>query len=101
MIEYRFEKEKEIALHYANEFDSPDIVNILHKGKVASSEEATSLTKFYWKMVDALVEDSKNSAEICGEANLQEWSEYLMGTFRSYLKANGYSAEWDKASDSE
>ncbi|WP_444930925.1 hypothetical protein ACJJIF_03845 [Microbulbifer sp. SSSA002] len=99
MIKYRFEKEKEIALHYANLFSNEEIVNILKKGEVANSEEAANLAKFFWKMVDALVQDSKNSNQVCGEVHLEEWSELLMGSFRSYLKANGYDTEWESASD--
>ncbi|MBB3059268.1 hypothetical protein [Microbulbifer rhizosphaerae] len=99
MINYRFEKEKEISLHYAHKLGNIEAVNILVKGEASNSEEAVILAKFFWLMVDSLIEDSKNSIEVCGEVNLEEWSECLFNSFRAYFKSSGFSSEWDSESD--
>lgn len=99
MINYRFEKEKEIAIHYANKIGSVELVNILSKGKASNSEEAKMLANFFWLMVNALIEDSENSKEVCGEVNLEEWSECLFNSFRAYFKSSGFGSEWDSESD--
>ena len=99
MIEYRYEKERDISLYYAEKLENYTAKNILEKGEVTSTDEATVLAKFFWEMVDALIADSKASKTICGENNLEEWSEYILGSFRAYLNSNGYSQEWDSASE--
>lgn len=100
MITYRYEKEKEIAKYYAVKLSDEKSVSILDNGFVSSSEDALHLSTFFWRVVDELVSESEKGNEVCGEANLEEWSELIMGSFRAYLRNSGYEKEWDKASDS-
>ncbi|GLS26757.1 hypothetical protein GCM10007877_24760 [Marinibactrum halimedae] len=99
MINFKYPKEKEISLHYANAFSDLLVEKILNGTDVSNSDEALHLSKFYWEMVDALVEDASKNNLICGELNLQEWSELIFNSFRSYIRNAGFSTEWDKASD--
>ena len=46
-----------------------------------------------------MIKLSKSNVEVCGETNLEEWSEYLMASLRSYLRGNGYIKERDDASE--
>ncbi|MFP6843645.1 MAG: hypothetical protein VB958_00380 [Thalassolituus sp.] len=100
MIEFKYEKEKQIALYIANSLADQKALSILECGTVKNSDEALHLAQFYWRAVDELIKLSDSKIEICNESNLQEWSEHLFNTFRSYLKRSGYSAEWAQASES-
>ncbi len=101
MISYRYDKEHDILLYYAKQLSEDKISCIIEKGRVDSSEEAYSLAKFFWQMVDLLVEDADQGKKVCGEENLQEWSELILNSLRAYLRGNGYGEEWDRASDDE
>lgn len=100
MIYFRYEKEKQIATFIADRLSDRKALSIIESGCVKNSDEALYLAKFYWRAVDEMVRLSDAHIEVCGESNLQEWSELLFNSFRSYLKSNGYSAEWESASES-
>ena len=99
MISYRYEKEKEIAMYLAEKMADADALSILKSGEVSNPSQARHLAEFYWRAVDELVSLSRSNIQVCGESSLEEWSELLFSSFRSYLKASGYSKEWDEASD--
>lgn len=99
MITYRYEQEKAILEHYAAEFSDEKMLKILASGNVSGSSEALHLSEFFWKVVDSLVSDAEHGKSVCGENNLEEWSELIMASLRSYLRNNGYEKEWDEASD--
>lgn len=99
MISYRYEKEREIAIFLAKQMSDSETLSILESGNVSNSDQALRLAEFYWRSVDELIKLSRSNVQVCGESNLEEWSELLFSSFRSYLKNNGYSKEWDEASD--
>ena len=96
MIEYKFPEEKDFILHYAKKLNQPLIVQIIKSGHVSSSQEASALSKFFWQMVDAIVEDKKSSAVVAGQTDLETWNEYVFESIRAYLRNNGYEKEWDE-----
>lgn len=95
MIEYKFPEEKDFILHYAKKLNQPLIEKIINSGGVSSSHEANALSRFFWEMVDAIVEDKKSSAVIAGQTDLEAWNEYVFESIRAYLRNNGYAKEWD------
>ncbi|PUA29017.1 MAG: hypothetical protein B0W54_10630 [Cellvibrio sp. 79] len=95
MIQFSHEKEKEILLHYAKKLNKPLIEQIINSGHVSSSQEASALSKFFWEMVDAIVEDKKSSAVVEGQTDLEAWNEYVFESIRAHLRNNGYTKEWD------
>ena len=99
MISYKYEKEKEIALYLAKKLSDNEALLILNRGQVNDEDQALHLAKFYWMAVDELVKQSQLGVKVCNENNLEEWSELLMASFRAYLRSNGYSEQWDYASD--
>lgn len=99
MISYRYEKEREIAIYLAEKMSDSETLSILMSGAVSNSDQARHLAEFYWRAVDELIKLSRTNNQVCGESNLEEWSELLFSSFRSYLKSNGYSKEWDETSD--
>lgn len=95
MISYRFPEEKEIILHYAKLLKDSITENIINKGEVSNSDEATHLAKFFWLMVDQSVEDIEQGKDAVGHFDLEAWNEYIFETISAYLENNGYSSEWD------
>ena len=94
------EKAKLVALHYANQFNDTDIVELLENQRaVENREEAIKLAEFYWKMLDAFAGDQENSIEVLGEIGLQYWMERLLNIISGYLVNLGYEKEWEKVCD--
>lgn len=93
-------KAKLIALYYADKLMSPNLLEILSaKRNVADREEAIVLAKFYWKMLDASVQDEVNHVEVLGEVGLQFWMERLLNIVGGYLAKIGYEDEWNNICD--
>ena len=91
------EKAKLVALHYANQFNDTDIVELLENQRVVKDrEEAIKLAEFYWKMLDASAGDQENGVEVLGETGLQYWMERLLNIISGYLARVGYEKEWEK-----
>ena len=99
MITYRQEKEREIALHYAIKLNDTLAKDIIEKSAVTNKSEALHLAEFFWRMVDACVDDMDKKQVVCGELNLEPWNEFTMNSFRSYLRSAGYADEWEQATD--
>jgi hypothetical protein len=94
MIEYKFPKEKEIALFYAYKLHALSAVSIIENGAVKNSSEATALAKFYWAMVAEAIKEKNNDVDH-DFGNMEQWLEYICNTFFFYLSNNGYEEEWD------
>lgn len=93
-------KAKDICLHYANTLSATHLIDILDaKNPVTNTEEALELSRFFWKMVDASIEDRDNGVEVLGEVDLQFWMERNMNIFSGYLRSIGYEEQWERASD--
>ena len=98
----RDEKAKDVCLHYANKLNAQNLISILASiDPVKSKEEALELSRFFWKMVDASIEDRDNGVEVLGETDLQFWMERSMNIFSGYLRSIGYEDQWEQASDEE
>ncbi len=72
MIEYAYDEEAIVALHFASLLDDSLAVSILEKGGVSSSEEATHLSKFFWKMVD---KSAGGNVTLPCEGSSEYWTE--------------------------
>ena len=94
MIEYKFSKEKEISLFYAQKLNALSALAILEKGSVENSSEAIDLAKFYWEMVAEAIKEKANGIDY-GFGDMEQWLEYICNSFFFYLSNNGYEAEWD------
>jgi hypothetical protein len=99
LISYKYDKEREIAIFLAEKMSNFEALSILNAGKVNDANQAEHLAKFFWCAVDEMIKLSKSNVEVCGETNLEEWSEYLMASLRSYLRGNGYIKAWYDASE--
>ena len=95
MIEYKYPEEKEFLLHYAKKLNQPSVEAIINAGQVSSSEEASLISKFFWKMVDEVVTDKERGEIVAGQADLEAWNEYVFDSIRAHLRNSGYEKEWD------
>ena len=101
MITYKFEEEREIATHYANKLNDYTTIEILTRGEVNNSDEATCLSEFFWKMVDLSIDDETSGKELPWVAGTEFWNEKIMNSFSGYLERVGYEKEWDDVSDKQ
>ena len=101
MIEYRFKEELEYARHYANKLEDSDVDKVLTSGEVKNRNEALCLSTFFWKMVDASIEDEENKTKLRWIEDAEFWNEKLMYSFSGYLERSGYEREWGEVSDKQ
>lgn len=97
MISYYHENDERVARHYAKRLDNALVQEILDASCVSNKDEAYALSKFYWSMVDASVEDRENNGEPF--ENMDAHLQNIFNAFYAYLGNNGYDEEWDKATD--
>ena len=99
MIRYKFEEELAYLIYYANKLKNEKILEILKCGEVKRSEEAISLSEFFWHMVDLSIEDEQSGNELPWEEGAEFWNEKIMNSISGYLERAGYEKEWDEVAD--
>ena len=99
MIDYSYDEEKLMALYFADLLHDELARKIIEACMVANSAEATYLSQFYWRMVDAAVvfEKEKKSLPFAGSPDC--WTEKLLYSISGYLENAGYETEWRTVSD--
>lgn len=94
------QKAQQICLHYANQLGADSLVQIIEcKLPVSSKDEAIALSRFFWQMLDASIDDKDNGVDVLGEQNLQYWMERNMNIISGYLTKIGYEEQWEKICD--
>ena len=99
MIVYSYDEEKLMALFFADLLHDELARKIIETGVVVNSTEATHLSQFFWRMVDASIVFEKDGNTLPFGDNSEYWCEKLIYSFGGYLKNAGYENEWDKAGD--
>lgn len=96
----RDEKAKDVCLYYAHKIGSDNLTDILAaKAAVTNKEQALELARFFWRMVDASIEDRDNGIAVLGESDLQFWMERNMNIISGYICSIGYEEQWEQATD--
>ena len=99
MIRFKYDEEKLTALFFADLLHDELARKIIEAGAVANSAEATHLSHFYWRMVDAAVVFEKEEKPLPFEGSPDYWTEKLLYSISGYLEDAGYEKEWDTESD--
>ena len=99
MIKYKFDEELKYLKYYARKMNAFEILKILDKGGVNSKEEATSLSEFFWNMVESSIDDEDNGIKLPWVEGAEFWNEKIMNTISGYLERSGYENIWDEVSD--
>jgi len=101
MIQYKFDEEREFALHYARQLDDKRVLEILQNGRVANRDDAIQLSRFFWKMVDASIAEEQSGDPLPWDENAEFWNEKLLYSFSGYLQRAGFEDAWDEVSDQQ
>ena len=94
MITYKYDEEKLAALYFADLLHDELARKIIEAGMVANSAEATHLSQFYWRMIDASVVFKRDKKPMPFEGSSEYWTEKLGYSLGGYLKNAGYENEW-------
>ncbi|KEQ17201.1 hypothetical protein [Endozoicomonas numazuensis] len=101
MIVYKFDEEVVYAEYYAKKMEDKRTAEILKRGSVSNTDEARHLSLFFWKMVDASIDDEKKDIQFPWEEGAEFWNEKLMNSFSGYLENSGYENEWEEIVDQQ
>lgn len=88
-------------MYYAKKLNDDATIKILELGEVKNSNEATHLSEFFWKIVDASIEDEKQDTELPWREGAEFWNEKIMNSLSAYLERAGYEKEWDDVVDQQ
>ena len=94
MIRYKYDEEKLMALYFADLLHDELARKIIEAGAVANSAEATHLSQFYWRMIDASVVFKRDKKPMPFEGSSEYWTEKLLFSLSGYLEDAGYENEW-------
>lgn len=101
MIKYRFEEEVQYAKYFAEKLNDAEALKIFELGKVQDKTQATYLSEFFWRMVDASIEEENSGTELPWVEGTEFWNEKLMHSISGYLERAGFEQEWDEVSDKQ
>ncbi|WP_444996376.1 hypothetical protein [Aliikangiella sp. IMCC44359] len=96
MIEYAYDEEKIVALHFAALLNNTKAEKILKAGVVTSGEEATILSQFFWEMIN---KSAEGNIHLPCSGSSQYWTEKLYNTLGGYLESSGYEKQWNTEID--
>ena len=86
MIEYRFPREKQILVEFAQTFGDGSATVVLQRDSVDDAADARSLAALYWRLVDA---DLPHDVE--------PWLERIYTTLSIACGNAGFGDVWDEA----
>ena len=101
MIKYKSNDDLVFAKYYADKLHDKLAYEILETGSVKNTAEATHLSEFFWKLVDAAVDDEKNQTKLPWTEGSEFLSERLMHSQSGYLEKTGYEKVWEEVSDQQ
>ena len=96
MINYKSPEEKTVALYFAEQLKDELALEILNRGSVETSAEATHISKFFWAMIE---ESAKGTAKLPCEGSSQFWTEKIYNSLGGYLERVGFENEWNTEID--
>ncbi len=68
---------------------------------MSDAKEASHLSEFLWKAVDAAIADDKNKTSLPWTDSNQLLTEKLLQSIAGYLDRAGFEKEWGKVSDGQ
>ena len=90
MIDYSYDEEKLMALFFADLLHDELARKIIEAGVVANSAEATHLSQFFWRMIDASAVFKRDKKPMPFEGSSEYWCEKLTFSISGYLEDAGY-----------
>jgi len=99
MIEYQCNEERLVFLYFADLLNDMKARELIDNGLVSSREDATYLSKFFWRMVDESANNITLNIKLPCEGSPQYWTEKLYNSVGGYLEKAGYENEWNTEID--
>lgn len=96
----RYPHINDLIEHYQKALNRPDIVAIINQG-IQSKEDAETLSRFIWQMVEAVNEDEEAQVEVLGSTDNTEILPDLNYEATKLMKDAGYYAVWLVISNDE
>lgn len=96
----RYPHVNDLIGHYQKAFDRPDIAAIINHG-FQSKDDAETLSRFIWQMVEAVNEDEEDQVEVLGSTDNTEMLPDLNYEITKLMKETGYYAVWLEVSNEE
>ena len=96
MIKYKYDEEKIVALFMAQELGDELAKEIIKRGEVLDSKEATHLSRFFWAMVNR---SADGNVTLPCEGGSQYWTEKLYNSIGGYMEKAGYEDIWNEEID--
>lgn len=93
MIQFSHDKEKEILLYYANLLNNQQVLEFVIEGFVKDQNQARSIAKFYWEMVDKSVEEDELGTGTY--ENMEKWLERIYTSLHIYFNNIGLEEAWE------
>ena len=93
MIQFSHDKEKEILLYYANLLNNQQVLEFVIEGFVKDQNQARSIAKFYWEMVDKSVEEDELGTGTY--ENMEKWLERIYTSLHIYFNNIGLVEDWE------
>ncbi len=86
-----------LAIHYAKKLGNDFAVDFMSsKVGISSPEEAETITRVFWEMVDLAIEDNEKEITVEGIEDIEFWMHKLFNKVSGYMTLNGYEDQWDK-----
>ncbi len=93
MIEFRYDKEREILLRYASLLKNDTVTKLIESGQVDNGDDVVTVARFYWEMVDLT---NKEDTERTGKYDdMEKWLERIYTSLHIYFNNIGYGDVWD------
>lgn len=100
MINFRDSEQKRVFIHFAKILNDELALSLaMEEKEVSTKEEASQLTKFYWRMIDEAVIIDKNHDSVDGIVGMQAIMEDLINIVGGYLERIGFEEQWDAEDD--
>jgi len=96
MISYTHADEKNTILFYADLLNDEKTKDIIERGSIKNTDEATHLALFFWEMVRASNEEDKKTRN-----NSEFILEKIINTFMAYYRTAGYEEQWEEVADKQ
>ena len=99
MLKFKFEESFEFANYYALKLNDETAATLLDQGRVENQEQAIHLSRFFWNMVEASIEDTNNQTKSPWSESAEFLTEKIMYAISGYLETIGFENEWESVAD--
>ncbi|CAM3872663.1 hypothetical protein PAHA111176_23735 [Parendozoicomonas haliclonae] len=99
MIQFnRYPHVLDLLQHYATALQDQNILSILQSG-VSNREDAFAFSKFVWRAVDQMADDSESGTVVLGRSDNSDTLPDIYYEVSLYMESKGFESIWEQVSD--